>query len=67
MTAPRVQCSTAGFFRDRHVATTRQYEVIDPEGQRFVFCSACCLLYYACYGLPADTQSSVGTVGGEAA
>jgi hypothetical protein len=69
MTAPRVQCSAAGFYRDRHMAIERQYHVTDPGGQQFVFCSACCLLYYACYGLPADIEPAhSGTLtGGTAA
>jgi hypothetical protein len=53
---PRVQCSAAGLFRDRHMATDRQYHLTDPDGQLFVFCSACCLLEYAVWGLPADAQ-----------
>jgi hypothetical protein len=59
MTA-RVKCSAAGLFRDRHMATDRQYQVTDPGGQQFVFCSACCLLYYAVYGLPADLEAGQG-------
>ena len=58
MTAPRVKCSAAGRFRDRHMATDRQYHVTDPDGEQFVFCSAYCLLYFACYGLPADLEAA---------
>ena len=67
MSAPtRVRCSAAGFYRDRHMATDRQYHVTDRDGQIFVFCSACCLLYYAVYGLPADLTAAAGNNGGTA-
>jgi hypothetical protein len=71
MTVQRVECSAAPRWRDRHMATDRQYHVTDPAGRQFVFCSACCLLSYAVYGITIDVaanaQNSVGTVGSEAA
>jgi hypothetical protein len=78
MTDGAVRCSAAPRWRDRHLAVGRQYHLTDPDGRQLVFCSACCLLGYAVYGLPADleglgqntgrntgetpTQSSGGTV-----
>jgi hypothetical protein len=39
-----------------------QYHLTDSGGRRFVFCSACCLLMFAVYGLPADLETAgVGT------
>jgi hypothetical protein len=68
MTAPRVKCSAAARFRDRHMATDRQYHLTDPDGQLYVFCSACCLLEYAVWGLPADVAAARSTPAeGEAA
>jgi hypothetical protein len=68
MTAPaRVQCSAAGLYRDRHMATDRQYHVTDPDGQHFVFCSTCCLLYYACYGQQIGSESAAREPENEAA
>jgi hypothetical protein len=40
------------------MATDRQYHVTDPDGEQFVFCSACCLLYFSCYGLPAAVEAA---------
>jgi hypothetical protein len=58
MTA-RVKCSAAPVYRDRHLATDRQYQVTDPDGRQFVFCSGCCLLTYAVHGaLPADVEAA---------
>jgi hypothetical protein len=66
---PRVQCSAAGLYRDHHMATDRQYHVTDPDGRQYTFCSACYLLYFACYGLSADLEpcDSVDSEGGTAA
>jgi hypothetical protein len=50
----RIQCSAAGRFRDRHMVTDRQYHVTGPNGELYTFCSACCLLYFACHGLSTD-------------
>ena len=55
---PRVQCSSAGFHRDRHMATDRQYHLTDPDGGQFVFCSGCCLLSYAVHALPAAIRGT---------
>ena len=57
MTDQRVQCSATPRWRDRHMATDRQYHLTDPEGRQFTFCSACCLLMFAVYGLPADVEA----------
>jgi hypothetical protein len=57
MTVQRVQCSAAPRWRDRHQAADRQYHLTTPEGRQYVFCSACCLLMYAVYGLPADLEA----------
>jgi hypothetical protein len=59
----RVKCAAAGLYRDRHMATDRQYQVTDPDGQLFVFCSVCCLLEYAIYGLPADLEPTLHEAG----
>jgi hypothetical protein len=40
------------------MATEHQYRVTDPDGQQYTFCSACCLLYFACIALPADLSAS---------
>ena len=59
MTAGSVKCSAAPVWRDRHMATDRQYHVTDPDGRQYVFCSGCCLLSYACHGaLPADIETT---------
>jgi len=34
-----------------------------PDGQLFVFCSVCCLLEYAIYGLPADLEPTLHEAG----
>jgi hypothetical protein len=60
-TPPRVQCSAAGLFRDRHMATDRQYDLTTPDRQIYTFCSACCLLYFACFGLPGDSEAVAET------
>ena len=49
------------------MATDRQYHLTDPDGRQFVFCSACCLLTYAVYGLPADLEAERGGTPREAA
>ena len=68
MSAPaRVQCSAAPRWRDCHMATDRQYHLTDPEGRQFVFCSACCLLDFAVYGLPADLEARHSETPSEAA
>ena len=56
MTAQRTICSAAPRWRDRHMAIDHQYHVTDPDGRQFTFCSACCLLSYAVWGLPAAGQ-----------
>ena len=64
----RVQCSAAPVYRDRYMATDRQYHVTDPDGQMFAFCSGACLLTYAVHGsLPADIKAVRSDQEGEAA
>jgi hypothetical protein len=63
----RVQCSAAPRWRDRHQATDLHYHVTDPEGRQYTFCSACCLLFFACCRLPADLEPRQTATPSEAA
>ena len=67
MTAGAVQCSAAPRWRDRHMATDRQYHLTTPEGQHHTFCSACCLLDFAVFSLPADFEAGQADASSEAA
>jgi hypothetical protein len=59
MTAPRVRCAAADLWGDRHMAVGRWYQVTDPEGRVFDFCSGACFVEYATLGaLPAPSTSS---------